>query len=86
MMKRWAEIYPEYGFEKHKGYGTAQHIKALEEHYPTPIHRRYFAPIKTMQFPRISKACFPWTVGRELGDLLFDLKRLSICYTKLPWR
>lgn len=50
-MRRWAEIYPEYGFEKHKGYGTAEHIKAIQEHYPTPIHRRYFAPIKDMAFP-----------------------------------
>jgi len=57
MMKRWAEIYPEYGFDKHKGYGTADHIKALQEFYPTPIHRRYFAPMKTMEFPyRASKA------------------------------
>lgn len=51
MMRRWAEIYPEYGFEKHKGYGTAQHIKAINEFFPTPIHRRYFSPIKTMEFP-----------------------------------
>ena len=51
MMKRWAEIYPEYGFEKHKGYGTAQHLNALKIYYPTPIHRSQFAPVKHTSFP-----------------------------------
>ena len=37
--------YPEYGFSKHKGYGTAQHLAALKEHGPTPIHRKTFAPV-----------------------------------------
>ena len=36
------ELYPEYGFAKNKGYGTAEHIKALKEHGPCPIHRRSF--------------------------------------------
>lgn len=35
-------IYPEYGFAKHKGYGTAMHIAALKEHGATPIHRQSF--------------------------------------------
>lgn len=61
MMKRWAEIYPEYGFEKHKGYGTAEHIKAINEFYPTPMHRRYFAPMKTMTFPQHPSKAF---IGR----------------------
>ncbi|MDO4325526.1 MAG: ribonuclease HII [bacterium] len=34
--------YPEYGFAKHKGYGTEAHIKALKEHGPCPIHRKTF--------------------------------------------
>ena len=37
-----AEKYPEYGFEKHKGYGTALHNKAILEYGPCPIHRRTF--------------------------------------------
>lgn len=37
-----AEKYPPYGFEKHKGYGTAAHIRAIRELGPTPIHRRTF--------------------------------------------
>lgn len=41
-MIRMAEIYPEYGFERNKGYGTAEHIEALRKHGPCPIHRRTF--------------------------------------------
>ncbi|HHO65820.1 MAG TPA: ribonuclease HII, partial [Epsilonproteobacteria bacterium] len=37
-----AETYPEYGFEKHKGYGTKAHIEALVKHGRCPIHRRTF--------------------------------------------
>ncbi len=36
------KTYPLYGFAKHKGYGTADHIAALREYGPTPIHRRTF--------------------------------------------
>lgn len=37
--------YPEYGFARHKGYGTKEHLKALERHGPCPAHRRSFAPL-----------------------------------------
>lgn len=42
IMLEYAKIYPEYGFEKHKGYGTKQHIEALKKYGPCPIHRRTF--------------------------------------------
>ena len=42
IMREWDNIYPEYGFEKHKGYGTAAHIAAIKEHGLCPIHRRSF--------------------------------------------
>lgn len=42
MMEEYDKDYPEYGFAKHKGYGTPAHIKALREFGPTPIHRRTF--------------------------------------------
>ncbi|PNV63866.1 ribonuclease HII [Clostridium sp. chh4-2] len=42
MMVEYDELYPEYGFAKHKGYGTAVHIKAIKEYGPCPIHRRSF--------------------------------------------
>lgn len=37
--------YPEYGFDKHKGYGTAVHFEALEKFGVTPIHRKTFSPV-----------------------------------------
>ena len=37
--------YPEYGFARHKGYGTKLHMAAIEEHGPCPAHRKTFAPI-----------------------------------------
>ena len=42
IMREYDEMYPQYGFLKNKGYGTAQHIAALREYGPTPIHRRSF--------------------------------------------
>ena len=42
IMREWDKVYPEYGFEKHKGYGTAAHIAAIREHGLYPIHRRSF--------------------------------------------
>ncbi|HAK57386.1 MAG TPA: ribonuclease HII [Lachnospiraceae bacterium] len=42
MMVEMAELYPEYGFDKHVGYGTAVHIQAIRDHGPCPIHRRTF--------------------------------------------
>ncbi|MFD1382260.1 ribonuclease HII [Rhodanobacter aciditrophus] len=40
------QVYPEYGFAKHKGYPTAQHLAAIEEHGVCDIHRKSFAPVK----------------------------------------
>lgn len=45
-MDKIAELYPQYGFEHHVGYGTAEHIKALKAYGPTPIHRKTFAPVR----------------------------------------
>ena len=42
LMRQWDEVYPQYGFAKHKGYGTKQHIQALEQFGASPIHRRTF--------------------------------------------
>ena len=38
--------WPQYGFDRHKGYGTAQHIEALNKYGPCPIHRLTFAPVR----------------------------------------
>lgn len=48
IMKVMALKYPEYGFEKHKGYGTKAHIEAINKYGPCEIHRKSFEPIKTM--------------------------------------
>lgn len=42
MMNEYAKIYPQYGFEKNKGYGTKAHIDAIKEFGVTPIHRQSF--------------------------------------------
>ena len=46
IMRQWDEIYPEYGFAKHKGYGTAAHIQAIKEYGMCPLHRRSFIHLK----------------------------------------
>jgi ribonuclease HII len=46
LMKEFSVQYPAYGFEKHKGYGTSQHRRALLEHGPCLIHRKSYAPVK----------------------------------------
>ena len=42
IMRQWDEIYPQYGFINHKGYGTAAHIAAIKEYGLCPIHRKSF--------------------------------------------
>lgn len=42
IMRKWDEIYPEYGFEKHKGYGTKAHIEAIQNYGICKIHRKTF--------------------------------------------
>lgn len=53
-------VYPEYGFGKHVGYGTAAHQKALEEFGLTPEHRRSFRPVREIAENKIST--------KQLGD------------------
>jgi ribonuclease HII len=45
-MDRLHERFGEYGFDRHRGYGTAQHLAALREHGPSPVHRQSFAPVR----------------------------------------
>lgn len=49
-MDRAAAHYPNYGFERHKGYATAAHLEALERFGPSPLHRTSFAPIRVSTF------------------------------------
>ncbi len=48
IMVDMAEKYPQYGFERHKGYGTAQHLSALKVHGPCVEHRKSFAPVRDL--------------------------------------
>jgi ribonuclease HII len=45
LMTELAKEYPQYSFDKHKGYGTAEHLEALRRYGPCPIHRKSFAPV-----------------------------------------
>jgi uncharacterized protein (TIGR00252 family) len=47
LMKRYSKVYPYYGFEKHKGYGTKNHLEILKTLWATPIHRQSFKPVKS---------------------------------------
>jgi ribonuclease HII len=47
-MEDLAHIYPTYGFSRHKGYGTAAHLRALRRWGPCPIHRLSFAPVRQL--------------------------------------
>ena len=40
--------YPQYGFDRHMGYPTALHLRALREHGPSPVHRRSFSPVRQL--------------------------------------
>ena len=46
LMKDYAKKYPQYGFEKHKGYATKEHKEAIEKYGPCPIHRLSFSGVK----------------------------------------
>jgi ribonuclease HII len=46
LMLQYDQQFPDYGFARHKGYGSARHLKALLQHGPCPIHRLSFAGVK----------------------------------------
>lgn len=47
-MARLAAIHPQYGFDRHSGYPTPEHLAALERHGPSPVHRLTFGPVKRL--------------------------------------
>ncbi|WP_317931893.1 ribonuclease HII [Halioxenophilus sp. WMMB6] len=55
-MVEWHDHYPEYGFDKHKGYLTQLHLQALESHGPCPIHRVTYEPIRRVLLERKAKS------------------------------
>lgn len=50
-MVEYHRLYPEYGFDIHKGYLTKGHIEALRKHGPCPIHRKSFFGVMTLELP-----------------------------------
>ncbi len=45
-MEEWDIVYPQYGLARHKGYATPDHLEALRQHGPSPLHRYSFAPVR----------------------------------------
>jgi ribonuclease HII len=50
MMREWDRFYPEYGLASHKGYQTPEHMAAIRQHGPTPMHRFSFEPVRQSAF------------------------------------
>src|SRR6201988_511244 len=59
-MQEWDAVYPQYGLARHKGYGTPDHLEALRQYGPTPLHRYSFAPVR-------ESGC--WATGATQGQL-----------------
>ena len=78
IMKSIDPIFPEYGFAQHKGYGTKQHMEALNKFKATPIHRKSFNPVKE-NLPKISWLKSSQLIGK-LGAQLVALKYLNDGY------
>ena len=53
-------LYPLYGFAQNKGYGTPDHLAALERHGPCPAHRRSFAPVSRMDMCKNAQYLGQW--------------------------
>jgi ribonuclease HII len=52
MISEWDPVFPVYGLRSHKGYSTPQHLAALREHGPSPLHRQSFAPVWSAPIPQ----------------------------------
>jgi len=63
LMIEYDRVYPGYGFARHKGYGTREHLEAIRRLGPCPIHRRSFEPIASL-FPSTP---FPNDLFQGLG-------------------
>ncbi len=48
IMDAYSQLYPEYGFAGHKGYGSAAHMTAIEKYGPSPVHRMSYSPLSSL--------------------------------------
>ncbi len=69
MMVQFDQIYPHYGLINNKGYGTPEHLEALRQHGPSPLHRYSFAPVR-------ESAC--WAANATQPPLPLDLPTVSL--------
>ena len=53
IMSRLDRVWPQYGFARHKGYGTPEHLAAIACHGPCPLHRYSFAPVIELELPLV---------------------------------
>lgn len=51
IMQRLDVVWPQYGFSRHKGYATAEHLAAIDRHGPCPLHRYSFSPVALQELP-----------------------------------
>ena len=56
LLVEWDRQYPEFGLARNKGYGTPEHLAALERHGPTALHRRTFEPVRQLKLFPLSDA------------------------------
>jgi ribonuclease HII len=75
-MCRYHEEYPQYGFASHKGYGTEEHLRALAEHGPCPLHRITYEPVRRVIELRSGVTpCVPTNEILE-AQLVSDVRRV----------
>ena len=63
------QMYPEYAFDQHKGYGTALHLERLREHGACPVHRRSFAPVRAVLPVAPGDAYLGASMALDFGDM-----------------
>jgi ribonuclease HII len=63
-MEEWDIVYPQYGLARHKGYATPDHLEALRQYGPSPLHRYSFAPVR-------ESGC--WAVGATQAALPLEI-------------
>ena len=74
IMEELDKIYPGYGFAKHKGYGTPQHISNLWQLGPSPVHRLSFAPVRDASQQRISSPLMNEEMRNPKHEMLNNIK------------
>lgn len=86
IINKYDSIYPDYGFIRHKGYGTKEHVRALREFGPTPIHRYSFSIVNKCAFLQYQERLKNVVDLRELKLLadkikenkVFDLEQINL--------